>query len=118
MLAEPRIDFRLFVIGGIILDEIDAVAASEERRQQDLLEKIDIGFGVEVFGLMPVGEPALIQGNGAQDLLGVALATGEDLRLSADRRPGLVKRGRLAEGGFVLVNDYRLFLPGFFLRLG
>jgi hypothetical protein len=54
------------------------------------LEKIDISFGVEVFGLMPVGEPALIQGNGAQDLLGVALATGEDLRLSADRRPGLV----------------------------
>ena len=67
---------------------------------------------------MPVGEPALMQRNGAQDLLGVALAAGEDLRLTAERRPGLVKRGRLAEGGFVFENDYRLFLPGFFLRLG
>ena len=67
---------------------------------------------------MPVGEAALVQGDGAQDLLGVALATAGDLRLTADRRPGLVERGRLAEGGFVFVNDYRLFLPGFFLRLG
>ena len=67
---------------------------------------------------MPVGEAALVQGDGAQDLLGVSLAPAGDLRLTADRRPGLVERGCLAEGGFVFVNDYRLFLPGFFLRLG
>ena len=67
---------------------------------------------------MPVGEAALVQGNGAQDLLGVALAAAGDLRLPADRRPGLVERGRLAEGGFVFVDDYRRLLPGFFLRLG
>lgn len=72
-------------------------------------------FGVEVLGLMPVCEPALVQGNGTEDLLGVSLAVGGDLQLRADRCPGLVKRGRLPEGGFVFVNDYRLFLPGFFL---
>lgn len=67
---------------------------------------------------MPAGEAALVQGDGAQDLLGVSLAAAGDLRLTADRRPCLVERGRLPEGGFVLVNDYCLFLPGFFLRLG
>ena len=67
---------------------------------------------------MPVGEAALVQGDGAQDLLGVSLAAAGDLRLTADRRPGLVKRGGLPEGSFVFENDYGLFLPGFFLRLG
>ena len=67
---------------------------------------------------MPVGELPLMQGNSAQDLLGVSLAAAGDLRLRANWRPGLVKRGRLPEGGFILVNDDRLFRPGFFLRLG
>ena len=106
------------MIGGVVLDQIDAMPPLVKCRQQDLLKKIDVIFGVEVLGLMPVREPALIQGNGAQNLLGVSLAAGGDLRLRADRRPGVVKRGRLPEGGFVLVNDYRLFPPGFFLRLG
>jgi len=106
------------MIGGVVLDQIDAPAAFVKRRQENLLQKIDIIVGVEVLGLMSVGEPALIQGDGAQDLLRVALAAGGDLRLRTDRRPGLVQRGRLPKGGFVLVNDYGLLLPAFFLRLG
>ncbi len=106
------------MIGGVVLDQIDSPAAFVKRRQEDLLQKINVMVGVEVLGLMSPGEPALIQRDSAQDLLGISPATGGDLRLRTDRRPGLMKRGRLPERGFVLVNDYRPFLPGFFLRLG
>jgi hypothetical protein len=69
------------MIGSVVVDQINAVTAPVKGRQQDRLKKIDISFGVEVLALMPVGESPLIQGDGAQDLLGVALAEGRDLRL-------------------------------------
>ena len=106
------------MIGGVVLDQIDAPPPFAKCRRQNCFKKIDVVFSVEVLGLMPVGEAALVQGDGAQDLLGVSLAAAGDLRLTADRRPGLVERGRLPEGGLVFVNNYRPLFLGFFLRLG
>jgi len=81
MLAKPIVDFRLFMVRGVVLDEINAMAAFVKCRQQDFLEKIDVILGVEILGLMAPREPTVIEGDGAKDFLRIALATGGDLRL-------------------------------------
>ena len=118
MTFKPIIDLGLFMIGGIVLNQINPVASSIIGWQQDLFEKRHIRDGVEVFGLMAPYKPPVRNADGAQHFLRVALAARRDLRLRTQRRPGLVQRRRLAERGLVLMHDYRPFGAGFFFRLG
>jgi len=93
------------MVGSIILDKINAMAAFIEGRQQHFVQKRDIAVGGKVLGLMAVGE---LTGSGTDRtkyLLTVALSFGWDARLRIADRPRLMQGGSLAEGGFVFVND-------------
>jgi hypothetical protein len=111
--GEPIVDFRLLVIGGVVLYQVDSVVASVEARQEGMLQEV-----VEVFGLMAAGEFAARNIDAGEELLGIALAACWNLRLRITGSPCLMQCRRLAERGFVFVNDYRIFRPGFFLRSG
>ena len=54
--AEPIVDFRLLVIGGVVLYQVDSVVALVKARQEGMLQEVDVGVCVEVLGLMAVGE--------------------------------------------------------------
>ena len=67
--AEPFVDFGLFVIGSVVLYQVDAMVALVETRQQGVLQEMDVGLRVEVLGLMPVGELAACNVDARQKLL-------------------------------------------------
>ena len=103
--GKPGIDFGLLMVGSVILNEIDAMAWFVEGGQQYFVQERDISVGVEVLGLMAVGE---LTGGGtdrAKYFLTVALSFGWDAGLRIAHGPGLVQSGSLTEGGFVFVND-------------
>ena len=80
-MSEPGIDFGLLMVGCIILDKINAMAAFIEGRQQHFVQKSDIGVGGEVLGLMAVGELTASGTDRAKYFLTVALSFGWDVRL-------------------------------------
>ena len=59
ILLVPVKHFRFLVIGGIVLNEVDAALSLVEGRQQCPLEKGDVRFRVEVDSLMPILEPCI-----------------------------------------------------------
>jgi hypothetical protein len=118
VLGEPLIGFLLFVVGGVVLNQEHAMAPPIKRRHQYLIQKGHIGFPLEIILLMEVNELGGVHAHGAKNLLGVALASGRDVRLAGHACPCGVQRRRLAERRLVLKNNYRRFAPGFFLRLG
>ncbi len=89
--AKPFIDFGLLMIGGIVLYQVDSMVAPVETRQQGVLQKIDIGLRVEVFGLMPVSELAACNIDPRQKFLSVSLATCWNLGLRITDGPCLVQ---------------------------
>lgn len=115
---KPVVDFRLLVIGSIILDQIDPVAALIKRGHQSLLQILDVGGGVEVVGLVAINKVSIIQGNPAQDFLSIALSSGGNLRLGIQGRPSLVKRRTLSEENLIGVDNQGLFLLSFFFKFG
>ncbi len=116
--AEPFVDFRLLVIGGVVLYQVDSVVAPVKTRQQGMLQEFDVRSGVEVLGLVAVGEPAVRNIDGSKKFLAAALSACRNLRLGVESGPCLVQGRRLAERRLVFVNDYGPFRSGFFLRLG
>lgn len=100
------------------MDQAHAMAPPVKGGQEDFLSKAAIALGIEVFGLVPAGKLSVRQGHRPENLLGIALAAGGDLRLGVHPSPGLVQGRAWAEGRLVLVNDYAPFALGFFLRLG
>lgn len=103
--GKPLIDFRVLVIGGIVVDQKDPVAPPVKRRQDFLGDKRGIRPGIEVFGLVPIHELAVGQSDRTEDLLRVALPASGNSRLRVPGCPGLMQRGALPEGGFVYVDD-------------
>jgi len=118
MLGKVVIGLLFLVIGGIILNEINAVTSPIKRGQEYLIDESQIRLPREIIFLMEIGELGVVQPNGSKDLLGIALSTCGNLRLVAPSRPGGMKSGRLAEGGLVFENDHRPFVFGVFFRLG
>lgn len=100
------------------MDQKDAMPSPIKSGQHDLVQELAVGFGIEVFGLVPVGKLSAHQRHRTEDLLSVALASRGDLRLRVQRGPGPMQGRTLSEGSLVLINDYTPFGLGFFFRLG
>lgn len=106
------------MIRRIVLDEKHPVAFPIKGWQDLLAHKGLVSGGVKVIGLMPIDQLTVGQGDGPQNLLGIAFPPSGNLGLGVKRCPGLVQRGALPEGSLIDINDHRSFGLGFFLRLG
>jgi hypothetical protein len=118
LFLEPSPNLWMGVIGGVVLNQINPMAPAIIGRQDDLLDKGPISEVVEILGLVAVSELGPLQTDGPQDLLRVAFATGGYFRPTVARSPRLMQGRTLTKGGFVDVDDYRLFGMGVFFRLG
>ena len=118
ILGKPVIRFPLLVIGGVVLNEKDAVAAAIKRGDHLLLQERHIGFPMKIVLLVLIKKARVVQPHRPKNLLRVPLAPGGNLRLAAQACPGRVQGRRLAEGSLVLEYNHRPFRPGFFLRRG
>jgi hypothetical protein len=116
--TEPLVHLRLLVIGSVVVNQVETMAASVEGRQQYVFQEIDICGGIEILGLMSVGEGALIKGDRSEDLLCVSLTARGNPGLGTNTSPRLVQSRTLSKRGFVFVDDYTIFFFSFFLRLG
>lgn len=114
VVGEPGPDGPVFVVGGVVLDEVDL--AGEVAGQQPFQVR-EIGVGVEDL-LKLVAKPGGVEFDGAEDLEARALAGGRDFRLRTDPAPGLVEGGILPEGGFVFEEEGGPFAARFFLMRG
>ena len=63
---EPLRRFLLFVIRSIVLNQIDAVAASVEGGHDHLLQKSQIGLPLKIVFLMQVDETGVVQTDGSE----------------------------------------------------
>src|ERR1019366_4155978 len=115
---EPFPHLGFFMIGGVVLDQINPVAFLVIARQQDLLQKRDVSEGVEILGLMTPKKPPGGNADRTPYFLRVPLPARRNLRLATFARPSSCQRGSLAERRLILVNDHRFLGAGFFFRLG
>src|SRR5438552_12831684 len=95
--SEPVRDFRLGVIRGIVLNQVDAVTAAIEGGHHHLLHESQIGLPLKVIFLMEVDEIGVVQTDRSKDLLGMALPQRGNLRLAATLGPGGMQGGRSEE---------------------
>ena len=116
--GEELQDFGLLVKRSVVLNQIHPMAPAVKMWQQLFIHERQIGFGVEVFGLVPPDKITGGHTHRAQNLLGVAFAPRGNLRLLTASRPSSIKRGRLPKGGFVFIDNQRAFTPGVFFRFG
>lgn len=118
MFGEPLIGFLLFVIGGVILNQIDPMAATVKSWNQYLIDESQIRLPLEIIQLVQINEFCRVETHRSKNFLRIALSTSGDLRLEAPARPGRMQGRRLTKGGFVFKNDHRPFAFGVFFRLG
>ena len=111
-------DFRFLMIRGVVLNQIDPMAAAVIMGQQVSIHERQISVGVEVFGLVPPDKIAGGHADRPQDFLRVAFSARGNLRLLTAPRPSALERGRLSKGRFIFVNDHRPFALGVFFRFG
>ena len=71
---EPVISFLLLVIRGVVLDQVDAVAAPVKGGNHHLVQEGQIGLPLKVILLMKVDEIGVVQTHGSKDFLCMALA--------------------------------------------
>lgn len=91
--AEPFVYLRFLVIGSVVLNQVDAMIASVETWHQRVFEEINVGLGVEVVRLMPVGKLPTGNIDPRENFLGVSLAACWNLWLRIAARPCLMQRG-------------------------
>ena len=114
VIREPGPDLPVFVVGGVVLNEM---YSARNVMAKDSFQVLDVGLGVEHL-LELVEEPGGVQLDGAENFEGVALAGRGDFRLRPYPGPGLIEGGVLAEGGLVPKEESRPLGFGFFLTLG
>ena len=118
VLGEPIIGFMLFVVRRVVLNQKHPVSPPIKRGHQDLVQKCQIRFPLEIVLLVEVDEFRGVQAHRSKDFLGVPLAPGGNVRLAGYPRPSGVQGGRLPERRLVLKDNDRPFTAGFFLRRG
>ena len=94
---EPSPDLRIFMIGGIILNQHrpwTAIAPGE------LFEEAQISRGIED-RLLTIVEPGSPEFDGSKDFYILALAGDRNFHRTAHTAPGGVQRGILPETGFI-----------------
>ena len=111
---EPIPNFRLLMVGGVVLNENGPAAAV--RRNEDT-EEVQVGAGIEDGGLR-IMEAGLPNFHGAQDLDAFAFPRDGNFRGMTDAAPGGMEGGVLPETGFVGENQRAVLRAGFFLRRG
>ena len=65
-----------------------------------------------------VDETGVVQTDGSENLLGVALTTRGNLRLASAFGPGSMQGGRLTKRSLIFENDHRALVFGVFFRFG
>ena len=111
---EPRGYVLVFVIRRVILDEDYAVWVIAPC---NLLEKIEVSFGVED-GVSMIGETRRVEFHAAEYLDALALPSHRHLGLASPPSPGAVEGGVLAKTGLVGVDQRCVLRKRFFFRLG
>lgn len=78
---EPFVDFGLLVIRGVVLNQVHTVVAPVKTRQEYFVQETDVCLGIEILGLVPVGELAGARVEAREDFLSIALAESRHLWL-------------------------------------
>ena len=55
---EPFVDFGLLVIRGVVLNQVHAVVPPVKTGQEYLIQETDVCLGIEILGLVSIGELA------------------------------------------------------------
>ena len=106
------------MVRSIVLDQEYSPTALVKTGKYLLFQKAQIGFRIEIVGLMMVHKLVGIQGYDTEDFLGIPLTSSRDLRLTTTGSPSPVESGGLPKGGFVLVDNQSFFRLGFFFKFG
>ena len=80
--------------------------------RQDLEQKSRIAFGVEASPMALAEKPPRKIVDESKDLIGLALAAGQDFGLSAPGGPGIAQRAPLGKAGFIAKEQQGFSLPG------
>src|SRR5271156_6480490 len=115
VLGKELQDLGFLVKRGVVLNEIYSMAAAIIMWQQFFVHEGYIGFGVEVFGLVPPDKSAGGNPHRPQNLWGGPFATRRNFRLLTAARPSAIECRRLAKGGFVFINNQRALVLWFAL---
>src|SRR5260370_11661354 len=115
---EPVMGFLFFVIRSIVLNQVDSVVTAVEGGHDHLLQESQIGLPLKTVFLMQVDETGVVQTDGSENLLGVALTTRGNLRLASAFGPGSMQGGRLTKRSLIFENDHRALAFGVFFRFG
>ena len=67
--------FLFFVIRSIVLNQVDSVVTAVEGGHDHRLQESQIGLPLKIVFLMQVDETGVVQTDGSENLLGVALTT-------------------------------------------
>jgi hypothetical protein len=102
VLPEPIVHFRFLVIRSVILYQEYSAVLAVETWQQHLLDKGQVGRGIEVVGLVTPDEAGIGHGDGTKNLLRVAFPPCRNFRLATLWSPGARQCRRLTERRFVL----------------
>ena len=112
--AEPTPDFRILVVGGVVLDEYGSLPAVGSRQ---LLQKCQVAGGVED-RVLPVMEASSPEFDGAQNLNVLAFAGDGNFGRMAHPAPGGMQGRVLTKTGFVGKDQCPVLRVGFFLICG
>jgi hypothetical protein len=115
---EPSIGFLLFVIGRVVLNQVDPVTAAIEGGHDHLLQERQIGLPLKVTLLMKIDKTGVVQTDGSENLLRVALPACGDLWLTPPLGPSRVQSGSLSKRSLICKNNHRPFGLGVFFRFG
>ena len=115
---EPVIGFLFFVIRRIVLNEVDPVTTAVEGGHDHLLQESQIGLPLKVTLLMKIDETGVVQTDGSENLLRVALPACGNLRLTPTLGPSRMQSGSLPKRSLIFENNHRPFGFGVFFRFG
>ena len=112
---EPVIRFLLLVIGSIVMHQVNPMPVAIKGGYHDLVQKGQVSLPLKIVFLVQIDESSIVEANGAEDLLRVALSPRGDLWLAAPFGPRGMQGRRLTKRRLVFENDYRTLALGFFL---
>lgn len=114
---KPAPDLLIFVVGSVVLDQMNLVLSGFTARGCHLFQEAQIRLSIED-RFTTVEECRFLQIDSTEDLDAFPGACHRNQRLEADTGPRLMERRVLPETGFVFKEDVGSFGTRFFLMLG